>query len=186
MKRCSKCKQFLPEDKFHKDSCRKDGLKCYCKACCAIIHKEKYRYSTLTDEQKRIRSLRVKEWQAKNKDACRRIYKKYYNTDKGQLESLKRRLKQAKKEKTKIKLIEEIKKYQTTQQANLNDNLITNDMEILKFERGQRVKQYDDDIEDWAFGVVTEVGNFAIFIKWDDIEGSCEHKKNEWDSIMVI
>ena len=58
--------------------------------------------------------------------------------------------------------------------------------ENKKFEVGQRVKQFDEDIDGYAYGVITEVGNYAISINWDDISDDCEHRESEWDSIIVI
>ncbi len=55
-----------------------------------------------------------------------------------------------------------------------------------KFKVGQQVKQYNDDIDGWAFGVVTEVGDYAILVNWDDIQDDCEHRKDEWNSIIFI
>ena len=40
MKRCSKCKEFKDEDKFGKDSGRKDGLNYVCKPCRISTGKE--------------------------------------------------------------------------------------------------------------------------------------------------
>jgi hypothetical protein len=58
--------------------------------------------------------------------------------------------------------------------------------EMGKFKVGQLVKQFDEDIQDFAYGIVTEVGNYAILVNWDDIPDDCEHLKNEWGSIIVI
>jgi hypothetical protein len=55
-----------------------------------------------------------------------------------------------------------------------------------KFKIGQRVRQWDDDINDYAYGVVTEVGNYAVMILWDDIADDCEHRIDEWDSIKIV
>lgn len=57
---------------------------------------------------------------------------------------------------------------------------------MKEFKVGQRVKQYDNDIDGWAYGVITEVGDWAILVNWDDIQEDCEHHKNEWDSIIII
>ena len=42
LKVCSKCKESLPVDKFHKDSRMKDGLHSYCKSCNAEYDKLRY------------------------------------------------------------------------------------------------------------------------------------------------
>lgn len=55
-----------------------------------------------------------------------------------------------------------------------------------KFKVGQKVKQFDEDIEGYAYGVITEVGDYAILVNWDDIPDDCEHRKGEWNSIIII
>jgi hypothetical protein len=43
LKRCTKCKKWKEESEFHKDRARKDGLRLYCKDCCAAYIQERYR-----------------------------------------------------------------------------------------------------------------------------------------------
>ena len=39
MKRCGRCKEELPLDRFNKNKCTRDGLQCYCKTCKAAANK---------------------------------------------------------------------------------------------------------------------------------------------------
>ena len=55
-----------------------------------------------------------------------------------------------------------------------------------EFEIGQRVKQFDIDDDEWAYGTIDNIGNMGIEIMWDDLLETCVHEKDEWDSIIIL
>lgn len=82
-KRCSSCKQTLPVTAFGKNRSKRDGLKCYCKACCKARR--------TTPETKAKRAAYDRQWRQDNPDYAKRYrkdnaeriaeYKKQYRKD---------------------------------------------------------------------------------------------------------
>ena len=48
-----------------------------------------------------------------------------------------------------------------------------------KYEIGQHVRTYDEDEEKMVNGVITEVGDETIEVKWEDLQESCEYEINK-------
>lgn len=62
MKNCPKCGADKELSEFYRDRSRKDGLRCWCKLCASVSHKE---------------------WALENKDKTTELYKKWSNTKEG-------------------------------------------------------------------------------------------------------
>lgn len=76
LKKCPKCKQFLPLDAFGKNKGTKDGLQVYCRKCCSIRDKQ---FKEKHPDRKR--EFRNKYYQ-EHKDHIKEYDKKYRETHK--------------------------------------------------------------------------------------------------------
>lgn len=70
MKKCTKCKQVMNSECFHKDASAKSGLNAWCISCKAIHQRE----------HKEERSAYVKKWQRDNPDKVKKANQKFKRT----------------------------------------------------------------------------------------------------------
>jgi len=88
MKRCSRCKQILPETEFYKDKSHKDKLRSGCKDCereTYLIAQKKYRQTQKgkksskrqLDRIKKLGYPAQKKWTQNNKEKLRQQHRKY-------------------------------------------------------------------------------------------------------------
>jgi hypothetical protein len=83
LKRCTKCKKWKQESEFHKDRARKDGLRLYCKDCCAAYIRERRRkegkavrgYLRFEERRRIVRGVKEKQ--------CSRCQQWKYESDFG-------------------------------------------------------------------------------------------------------
>ena len=62
-KQCARCGGVFPAAQFSTDPRMTSGLSSYCKSCCRVYNRERYRIRT--PEQREQKNLRRKEWYAK-------------------------------------------------------------------------------------------------------------------------
>jgi hypothetical protein len=88
MKVCSRCKNNLPDECYHKAAGRKSGLQPKCKDCrreCLNADKEKERKSKWYQEHKEHANCKSDEWVERNKEKRKEIARNYYHNNKDEV-----------------------------------------------------------------------------------------------------
>jgi len=92
LKRCSKCKVFIPIGGFSKQKAKWDGLQSACKECCAL---EIRRYQ----EKNKVKlAAKAREYRKKNKAKVKAIQRKYRENNKKEINARERKWREKNKE----------------------------------------------------------------------------------------
>lgn len=82
-KTCTKCRKVLSRTNFHNDKSTKDGLRCWCKACCAESQRAYVKNNQALVREKKQKYN--KEYWRKNREALSERNRQYYQRNKDTL-----------------------------------------------------------------------------------------------------